>query len=191
MVRTAEILYEMCRVRTWEQPCPSNTPKKWCLPQPEDPGRKSGRTDTASSISRRGPQTEVTPYLGHHHLAAFCRDPAHATLRRFPPPWSTAISTLGRRRASAGADLASSQQISAMAGAIGSGPLPRTHAGTYARPRRNATGTRATMRARFLPRPLPFSSASAARVAVAFFLGEEQPDRAVANASGATGRGNK
>lgn len=108
-------------MRTWEQPCPSKTPKKLCLPWPEEPGRKSGLMDTASSISRRGPRTEVTPYLGHH-LAPVRPRTAHATLRRFPP-WSaaTAISTLGRRLAGAaaadagaGADLASSQQISAM-----------------------------------------------------------------------------
>jgi hypothetical protein len=50
--------------------------------------------DTASSISRRRPQTEVTPYLGHHQVEPnpdVVRDlwhertgAAHATLRRLP-----------------------------------------------------------------------------------------------------------
>jgi hypothetical protein len=48
--------------RTWEQPWPSKTPKKCCLLVP---GTKSGLTETVSSISRRRPQTEVTPYLGN------------------------------------------------------------------------------------------------------------------------------
>ena len=133
---------------TWQQPWPSKTPKKWCLPEVEEappPCRKSGLMDTASSISRRRPRTEVTPFLGQH----IGPDPAapgprlerpgaaHAPLRRLPPPPppssaaaagagrhapapATPSSTLGRRLASAvtadaEADLASSQQISAMA----------------------------------------------------------------------------
>ncbi|BAS94376.1 Os05g0457300, partial [Oryza sativa Japonica Group] len=60
------ICFLRARMHTWEQPWPSKTPKKWCLPEEVEPRRKSGLMDTASSISRRRPNTEVTPYLGHH-----------------------------------------------------------------------------------------------------------------------------
>lgn len=74
---------------TWEQSWPSKTPKKWCLPEEDEPGRKSGLMDTASSISRRRPHTEVTPYLGHHldpkpATADGRHGPARATLCRLP-----------------------------------------------------------------------------------------------------------
>jgi hypothetical protein len=47
--------------RTCEQPSPSKTPKKWDMLEPD---RKSGLTETASSISRRWPHTEENLYLG-------------------------------------------------------------------------------------------------------------------------------
>jgi hypothetical protein len=84
--------------RTWEQPWPSKTPKKLCLLVP---GRKSGLMETVSSISRRRPQTEVTPYLGRAGLSesepASGQEPdsVRASLCRLAARTSSATSSSG------------------------------------------------------------------------------------------------